>query len=166
MLSCSVATNGVCKYRKWLLTWPLFRSISSHTQPFTQAYLYNILRVPNAAWRQFLKTVLGFTADQLNALLIAAYVLLYVGTLAYKYYFIRFSWRLIYQAGILLNCLFSCFQILLIKGRTFGLSPFLFALGDDVFADLIGGIQFLVRWCVYCTWCDLDATRWTHILKS
>ena len=35
-------------------------------------------------------------------------------------------------------------QVLLIKGFTFGLSPFVFALGDDVFADFIAGIQFLV----------------------
>jgi hypothetical protein len=32
---------------------------------------------------------------------------------------------------------------LLIKGITFGLSPFLFALGDDAMAELIAGIQFL-----------------------
>lgn len=65
--------------------------------------------------------------------------------MAYKFYFIRFSWRLIYQVGIVLNCLFSGLQMLLILGITFGLSPFLFALGDDVFMDLINGIQFLVR---------------------
>jgi hypothetical protein len=144
-ISCLLATNGIRT-----LTVPLSNDIVRQgLSPCTiqsQCYLYNILRVPNAAWRQFLKTVLGFSADQLNALLITAYVLLYVGTLSYKYYFIRFSWRLVFQAGILLNCFFSSFQILLIKGKTFGLSPFLFALGDDVFADLISGIQFLVRW--------------------
>ena len=112
-------------------------------QPMGFIYLYNILQVPNAAWRQFLKTCLNFSEDQLNALLIAAYVLLYLGTLAYKYYFIRFSWRLVFQVGIAMNCIFSALQILLIKGRTFGLSPFVFALGDDVFSDLISGIQFL-----------------------
>lgn len=107
--------------------------------------------MPNAAWRQFLKTTLDFTANQLNSLLILAYALLYVGTLAYKYYFIRFSWRLIFKMGILFNGLISSLQVLLILGITFGLSPFLFALGDDVFADLIGGIQFLVRQCHACT---------------
>lgn len=128
---CSEIWNSVCSRAVW--------------QPMAFVYIYNILRVPNAAWRQFLKTVLGFTADELNALLIAAYVLLYLGTLAYKFYFIRYSWRCIYQTGILLNCIFSSFQILLIKGKTFGLSPFLFALGDDVFQDFIAGLQFLVR---------------------
>jgi hypothetical protein len=109
----------------------------------TQVYLYNLLQVGNAAWREFLKTVLGFTANQLNTILICAYVLLYLGILAYKYYFIRWSWRAVYIATTLLNGVFSFLQILLIKGITFGLSPFLFALGDDAMAELIAGIQFL-----------------------
>lgn len=112
-------------------------------QPMGFVYLYNLLQVSNAAWRQFLKSVLGFTANELNMLLIAAYALLYAGTLAYKYYFIRWSWRFVYKVGILLNGVFSLLQLLLIKGVTFGLSPFLFALGDDAFAEFIVGVQFL-----------------------
>ena len=106
-------------------------------------YLYNLLQVPNAAWREFLKTSLGFTSNQLNAMLISAYVLLYLGILAYKYYFIKWSWRAVYIGTTLLNGILSALQILLIKGITFGLSPFLFALGDDAMAELIAGIQFL-----------------------
>jgi len=112
-------------------------------QPMGFVYLYNLLQVGNAAWRQFLRSVLGFTANQLNTLLIVAYVLLYLGILAYKYYFITWSWRTIYISTTLLNSFFSALQLLLIQGITFGLSPFLFALGDDVFSDFIGGIQFL-----------------------
>jgi hypothetical protein len=37
----------------------------------------------------------------------------------------------------------SLLQLLLIQGITFGLSPFVFALGDDIFADFIAGVQFL-----------------------
>jgi len=109
-----------------------------------KVFLYNVLQVGNAAWREFLRSVLGFTANQLNILLIAAYVLLYLGIMAYKYYFIKYSWRTVYIVTTLLNGFFSALQILLITGNTFGLSPFLFALGDDAFADFIGGIQFLV----------------------
>lgn len=108
-----------------------------------KVFLYNVLQVGNAAWREFLRSVLGFTANQLNILLIAAYVLLYLGIMAYKYYFIKYSWRTVYIVTTLLNGFFSALQILLITGNTFGLSPFLFALGDDAFADFIGGIQFL-----------------------
>lgn len=43
----------------------------------------------------------------------------------------------------LLNSVLSMLQLLLIQGITFGLSPFLFALGDDIFADFIAGVQFL-----------------------
>lgn len=44
----------------------------------------------------------------------------------------------------LLNGVFSTLQILLIKGMTFGIDPFWFALGDDAFVDFIAGLQFLV----------------------
>lgn len=112
-------------------------------QPMGFVYLYNVLQVGNAAWKQFLKTVLHFTSNQLNTLLVVAYVLLWVGIMVYKKYFINWSWRSIYIATTALNGVFSSLQILLIKGKTFGLSPFLFALGDDAFADFIAGIQFL-----------------------
>eukprot|EP00815_Leptocylindrus_aporus_P000986 CAMPEP_0116055494 /NCGR_PEP_ID=MMETSP0322-20121206/3442_1 /TAXON_ID=163516 /ORGANISM="Leptocylindrus danicus var. apora, Strain B651" /LENGTH=518 /DNA_ID=CAMNT_0003539111 /DNA_START=64 /DNA_END=1621 /DNA_ORIENTATION=- len=112
-------------------------------QPMGFVYLYNTLQVGNAAWREFLKTVLEFSSNQLNSLLIIAYVLLYLGILAYKYYFIRWSWRAVYIWTTLLNGVLSALQILLIEGITFGLSPYVFALGDDAMADFIGGIQFL-----------------------
>ena len=105
---------------------------------FDQVYLYNVLQIGNAAWREFLKSVLGFQDYQLNILMIAASVLLYVGIMAYKYYFIKWSWRSIYIATTILNAFLSSLQIFLIQGVTFGLSPFAFALGDDIFADFIG----------------------------
>jgi len=126
---CNEIWNTVCSRAVW--------------QPLGFVYIYNVLQIGNAAWREFLRSVLGFTANQLNYLLIAAYVLLYFGIMAYKYYFIKWSWRTIYIVTTLLNGFLSALQVLLIKGITFGLSPFWFALGDDVFADFIGGIQFL-----------------------
>ena len=47
------------------------------------------------------------------------------------------------MACTILGGVFSAFQVLLLLDMTFGLSPFLFALGDDAFADFIAGIQFL-----------------------
>ena len=93
--------------------------------------------------QEFLKSVLHFSSNQLNILLIVAYVLLYAGIMAYKYYFIKWTWRAVYIFTTVLNGFFSALQVLLIQGITFGISPFLFALGDDAFADFIGGIQFL-----------------------
>ena len=113
-------------------------------QPMGFIYVFNLLQVSNAAWRQFLKTVLGFTAQELNILLVVSYVLLYLGTITYKYCFLHSSWRRVYQSCILLNAFFSGLQLLLVRGKLpFGLSPFMFALGDEVFAEFIGGIQFL-----------------------
>jgi len=112
-------------------------------QPMSFVYLYNILQIGNAAWREYLKSVLHFTSVELNSLLIAAYILLYLGIIAYKYFFITWSWRSIYVVTTLLNGILSIGQIMLIKGFTFGLSNFWFALGDDAMADFIAGIQFL-----------------------
>lgn len=112
-------------------------------QPMGFVYLYNIMQVGNGAWREYLVTVHHFTSCQLNMLLIVSYVLLYLGVLAYKRYFITWSWRHVYIYTTLLNGLFSLLQVLLIYGITFGLSPFLFTLGDDAFAEFISGIQFL-----------------------
>ena len=114
-------------------------------QPMGFVYLFNALQVGNAAWRQFMISTLDFTTCQLNLILVASLVLLYLGILAYKYYFITWSWRNVYIMTTFLNGIFSLLQILLIKGITFGLSNFWFALGDDVFSDFIQGIQ--VRLC-------------------
>lgn len=112
-------------------------------QPMGFVYLYSLLQVSNGAWRQFQQSVLNFTSTQLNIILNVAYVLLYLGVVAYKNYFINWSWRSVYVMTTSLNGFFSLLQILLIFGMTFGLSPFLFALGDDAFAEFISGIQFL-----------------------
>lgn len=126
---CGEIWNTVCSRAVW--------------QPMGFVYLYNVLQVGNAAWREYLVTVLHFTSCQLNLILITAYILLYLGILAYKYFFIQWSWRKVYIVTTLLNGVFSVLQILLIMGITFGLGNFWFALGDDAFAEFIGGIQFL-----------------------
>lgn len=113
-------------------------------QPMGFVFFYNVMQVSNAAWRQFLVTTLNFTTCQLNLILVASLVLLYLGILAYKYYFIKWSWRSVYVLTTALNGVFSFLQILLITGITFGLSNFWFALGDDAFSDFIQGIQVRV----------------------
>ena len=113
-------------------------------QPMTFVFCYNLLQVSNGAWRQFLKTDLHFTESQLNCLLTVAYTLLFLGTIIYKQCFLGISWRVIYQVSIVCTGILSALQLLLIKGNTFGVSPFFFALGDDAAAELIKGIQYLV----------------------
>ncbi|KAL7555416.1 hypothetical protein ACA910_017424 [Epithemia clementina (nom. ined.)] len=112
-------------------------------EPMAFMYLFNLLQISNAAWRQFLVTVLGFTPANLNTLLVVSYVLVYLGTMLYKYCLLHTSWRLIYQGCLVMNLVLSSMQLLLIRGHTFGISPFVFALGDDAFAEFLNGIQFL-----------------------
>ena len=104
-------------------------------QPMAFVYLYNVMQIGNAAWKQFLSSVLGFTSMQLNSLLTASYILLYFGVMSYKYFFISWSWRSVYVVTTLLNGVFSLGQLMLIKGYTLGMSPFVFALGDDAFVS-------------------------------
>jgi BT1 family len=126
---CKEIWNTVCQRSVW--------------QPMAFVYLYNILQVTNAAWRQFLSTVHGFTPANLNTLLVVSYVMLYVGTMFYKYCLLHTSWRRIYQACLVLNAVLSLLQVSLIRGWTFGLPVFVFALGDDAMAELLQGVQFL-----------------------
>lgn len=113
-------------------------------QPMAFVYIYNLLQVSNGAWRQFLKTNLDFTEAQLNCLLVAAYILLFLGTVMYKHCFLGVGWRCVYQICIICTGFLSLMQLLLISGNTFRIKPFFFALGDDAFAEFIKGIQFLV----------------------
>lgn len=53
-------------------------------QPMGFVYIYNVLQIGNAAWREFLLSVLMFQDWQLNILLVVAHVLLYLGVMAYK----------------------------------------------------------------------------------
>lgn len=112
-------------------------------QPMGFIYIYIALFVSNAAWREFLKSVLGFTANQLNALLFVAGALAFMGVVIYKFVLIRWSWRHVFMIGIMLNGVFSLMQVLLIRGQTFGLDPFWFSLGDDGVRDFLMGTQYL-----------------------
>ncbi|KAL7577630.1 hypothetical protein ACA910_015149 [Epithemia clementina (nom. ined.)] len=126
---CQEIWNTVCSRAAW--------------QPMGFVFLYNLLQVSNSAWKEFQRTVLGFTSCQFNLISNVAYVLLFMGILSYKYHFIKYSWRSVYIWTTALNGLFSALQVLLIYGFTFGLPNFVFALGDDAFAEFVVGIQFL-----------------------
>jgi hypothetical protein len=112
-------------------------------QPMGFVYIFLTLYVTNSAWKQFLETVLDFTPNQLNALMILAGIMAFVGIVLYKLFLFHWSWRRLFVIGICLNGAFSALQLLLISGYTFGINPFVFALGDDAVRDLIFGTQYL-----------------------
>ena len=149
---CKEIFNTCCSRAVWQPIGFLFRKFGllhpkskSNTSAYTLVKVFNLLQVQNAAWRQYLSSVLGFSSQQLNSLLVASYVFLFLGTLCYKFYFLQTSWRLVYQFCILVNGLLTAMQLLLIKQKTFGLSNYWFALGDDAAAEFVQGVQFLVR---------------------
>lgn len=123
----------------------IVRTVSSRAvwQPLGFVFVYNLLQIGNAAWKEFQRTILHFTSCQLNLLGLVGYVLLYAGIITYKYCLMGWSWRNIYIGCTLANGLFSILQVLLIYGMTFGVPAFWFSLGDDVFLDFVEGIQFL-----------------------
>jgi hypothetical protein len=112
-------------------------------QPMGFKFIYNVLHVGNAAWKQYLRTVLQFTSSDLNSILVVAHALTYAGVLMYRRFMLNWSWRYVYFMTTSLCAFFSVMQILLIKDMTFGLSPFTFALGDEALSEFIVGIQFL-----------------------
>jgi hypothetical protein len=119
----------------WQQCLEIWKTVTSRAvwQPLGFVFVYNLLQIGNAAWREFQRTTLHFTSCQINLLGLVGYVLLYAGIIYYKYYLMHYSWRKIYIFSTLANGFFSVLQVLLIYGITFGLSPFWFALGDDVF---------------------------------
>lgn len=124
----------------------IWRTICSRSvwQPIGFLYLFNVFQIKNAAWKQFLVTCYHFTSSQLNSLLVISYFLLYVGTMTYKYCLLHTNWRRIYQITIILNCIFSLGQLLLITNHIpFHMNPFWFALGDDSVSEFLTGIQFI-----------------------
>ena len=97
---CGEIWNTVCSRAVW--------------QPMGFVYLYNVLQVGNAAWKQFLKTVLDFTSNQLNILLIVAYVLLWLGIMAYKKVNSVNSFLFSFHIFICVICSIICLALMLI----------------------------------------------------
>jgi MFS family permease len=125
----------------------IWSTVSSRSvwQPMAFVYLYNLFQIGNAAWNQYLYTVLNFSTLQINSFMITAFALTFLGILTYKRFCRSLSWRKIYYATTSMNTLFSTLQFLLIFGvnRKWGISDYAFAMGDDVMKEFISGIQFL-----------------------
>ena len=115
-------------------------------QPMAFVYIFNVLQIGNAAWNQFLVSAKGFTSLETNSFLVPGYIMLFAGIAAYKAYMIDWSWRVVYLLTTFLGAVFSALQFALIFGwnkRYLGIGDYPFALGDDVFVEFLGGVQFL-----------------------
>jgi BT1 family len=124
----------------------IWKTICSRTvwEPMSFIYIFNLLQVPNPAWRQFLSTVYHFSSVELNLLVVTTYALLLTGMILYKCCFLNTSWRRIFIICIIFNAIASTLQLVMIQGRIpRSWNPFWFALGDDALMDLMHGIQKL-----------------------
>jgi BT1 family len=127
---CHEIWNTICSQSVW--------------EPMAFIYIFNLLQVPNPAWRQFLATAYHFSSTQLNLLVVTTYALLLAGMILYKCCFLQTSWRRIFLICILFNAMCSSLQLVMISFKIpKHWNPFWFALGDDALMELMIGIQKL-----------------------
>jgi len=107
--------------------------------------MYNAMYLTNAAWTQYMYTVLSFDTFQINGFLISANVMLFAGIMYYKEFCRSMSWRNIYLGTTLLSGVFTFAQFALLfrLHKAWGLPAYVFAMGDDVILEFIIGVQFL-----------------------
>jgi hypothetical protein len=118
-------------------------------------YIYNVMQIPNAAWSNFLMEGLGFNNFQLGILTISSAVMTWVGLVAYKSFFFKTNWRVIYVVATFLCALFSVLQILLVYGinRSIGIPDLAFSLGDNTFATFVSSVQFMPMCIMFTALC-------------
>ncbi len=129
-------------------------------KPMAFVYLFNILQIPNVAWQSYLQKTLHFQPWVLGLSVLLGSIMTFVGILAYKFYFFKVTWRLIYIYSMLLTTFFSLLQIVLIFqwNKTYlHMSNYCFSLGDDVITAYISGIQFLPVCIMYMRLCPNGA---------
>jgi hypothetical protein len=135
-------------------------------QPMAFVFLFTSFQVTNAAWQQYLYTVLKFSSIEINSLKIVAYILLYVGVIIYKNYLRGVNYRHIYISTSILRSFFSVLQIMLILqiNRSFGISDYLFSLGDDALDEFIYDIQYLPTVIMMAQLCPVGSEGTTYAM--
>ncbi|CAM9303937.1 unnamed protein product [Phaeothamnion confervicola] len=136
--------------------------------PMTFVFIYNVMQIPNAAWRSFLVEGLGFSSYNLGLLSVVGSLFSSVGLVAYKRYFFRTSWRSIYMCTTAFNVLFSAMQLGLILrlNVALGIGDLAFALGDDALAEFVNAIQFLPVCQMYIAFCPDGAEGTTYAILT
>lgn len=136
--------------------------------PMGVVFLYNLLQVPNAAWRSFLVLGLHFNVNKLGVLGIVASLMASAGIMAYKRWLFHMSWRTIYVCAALVVMFFSLLQLLLIFriNVKLGISDFAFSVGDDSIQDFVTSIQFLPIVQMYIAMCPDGAEGTTYAILT
>ena len=112
------------------------------------------------SWQSYLQLGLKFPGWILGMTVILGSFMTFAGVLAYKTFFFKTSWRLIYIGTVSLTAFFSLLQLCLIfqwNTKYLHLNNYLFSLGDDVISAYISGIQFLPLCIMYMRLCPEGA---------
>lgn len=114
-------------------------------KPLGFIFLFNSLQIGNAAWSQYMYTVLKFTATEIDSFMLISYVLLYVSVMLYKLYLRSIDYRHIYIICNTISFILSIAQVLLILqiNQKYGISNYLFSLGDDALGEFVYGLTYL-----------------------
>ncbi|CAM9776430.1 unnamed protein product [Phaeothamnion confervicola] len=136
-------------------------SLKAVWRPMSFVYIFNLFQVPNVAWSSFLQLSLGFTPFLLGLMATIGSLMTFAGVVAYKRFFFRVSWRLIYAWSVGIITFFRRAEIasqrlaLIFQWnkKYLHLSNYWFALGDDVITEYIQGLQFLPVCIMYLQLC-------------
>ena len=123
--------------------------------PMCFIYLYNVMQWGNVAWSSFLQDSLGFKAERLGMLSVAANIMTLGGVLVFKKFFLKTSLRSIYVWTTVIPMIFSVLQLLLIFriNLKWGISDFAFSMGDNVIVQLVASILFLPVCILFASLC-------------
>jgi hypothetical protein len=124
-------------------------------RPMAFVYLFNLFQIPNVAWQSYLQLTLKFEPWILGLTVTMGSFMTWAGVLAYKYWFFKASWRMIYLYSSFLTATFSLLQLVLIfqLNEKMHISNYYFSLDDDVISAYISGIQFLPVCFMYMSLC-------------
>lgn len=131
-------------------------SLPSVYLPMTFLAVFNLLMgFTNPAWKNFLFKALDFNNFQNSIIGIIATIFGWLGILAYRVFFYRTSWRMVYIVTTLLIMAFSVLQLCLIfrVNRLLGISDLVFAVGDDALMEFVWAVQFLPAVKMYLKMC-------------
>ena len=119
--------------------------------PLMYLYFYNFCYVSNPAWTNFLFIGLDFSNFGYGMMSFVGAVIGVVGLWAYEKYFFKSEWRKLYLWVTVLFTGFSFLQICLVTGDTFGLSDYVFAMGDTALQNFVQNIVFMPMCIMFFT---------------
>lgn len=134
--------------------------------PLMYLYFYNFCYVSNPAWTNFLFLGLNFTNFGFGMMAFVGAVIGVVGLWAYEKYFFKSEWRKLYLWVTVLFTVFSFLQVCLVTGDTFGLSNYVFAMGDTALQYFVQNLVFMPMCIMFFTMIPAGSEGTVYALLS